>query len=148
MILISHRGNINGPLEKKENSPDYINEALKLGFDVEVDVWVEFGELYLGHDHPKYIINESFLENEKLWCHAKNIESLEYMLKNKKIHCFWHQNDDFTITSNGFIWTYPNKKLTPRSICVLPEIQKKFTVNNEDFYGICSDYISKYPRIK
>jgi hypothetical protein len=144
MILISHRGNLDGRLEEKENNPDYINEALKLGFSVEVDVWVESGEFYLGHDQPTYIIDESFLENKKLWCHAKNIESLERMLKNKNIHCFWHQNDDFTITSNGFIWTYPNKKLTSKSICVLPEIQKEFTVNTEKFYGICSDYILKY----
>jgi hypothetical protein len=144
MILISHRGNLDGRLEEKENDPDYINEALKLGFNVEIDVWVESDKFYLGHDRPTYIIDESFLENEKLWCHAKNIESLEHMLKNKKIHCFWHQNDDFTITSNGFIWTYPNKKLTSKSICVLPEIQKEFIVNTKKFYGICSDYILKY----
>ena len=34
MILISHRGNLNGVNVKKENSVDYIEEALDQGFDV------------------------------------------------------------------------------------------------------------------
>ena len=39
MILISHRGNIDGPNPKLENSPEYIQLAMEKGFDVEVDVW-------------------------------------------------------------------------------------------------------------
>ncbi len=39
MILISHRGNINGKNEIRENSIFYIMEALSMGFDVEIDVW-------------------------------------------------------------------------------------------------------------
>ena len=38
MLLISHRGNLNGIQKKRENSPTYINEALSKGYDVEVDV--------------------------------------------------------------------------------------------------------------
>ena len=38
MFLISHRGNINGINNKKENDPDYINRAIELGYDVEIDV--------------------------------------------------------------------------------------------------------------
>jgi len=38
MILISHRGNINGQNLEKENSPDYVLEALSKNYDVEVDV--------------------------------------------------------------------------------------------------------------
>ena len=38
MILISHRGNVNGRFEDWENKPEYINDALNLGYDVEVDV--------------------------------------------------------------------------------------------------------------
>ena len=38
MILISHRGNINGPNPEMENNPEYIQKALDLGYDVEVDV--------------------------------------------------------------------------------------------------------------
>jgi hypothetical protein len=144
MKLISHRGNTDGPIPNLENNPEYILESLNLGFDVEVDVWYVNNNFYLGHDEAKYLIDEKFLENNRLWCHAKNIDSLYKMLNNDKIHCFWHQKDDFTITSRGFIWTHPNKELTSNSICVLPEIQKKFNSTEKIFFGICSDYIKKY----
>ena len=53
MILISHRGNINGKNESLENSKSYIKRALDLGYDVEVDVWFNNKTFYLGHDEPK-----------------------------------------------------------------------------------------------
>jgi hypothetical protein len=144
MILISHRGNIDGPNLEKENDPEYILNALTLGFNVEIDVWYRHDRFYLGHDYPKYEINEDFLENDKLWCHAKDINSLFRMLFNKKINCFWHQTDDFTITSKGFIWTYPNKELTSNSICVLPEKNNKTINDLMNCYGVCSDFLLGY----
>lgn len=39
MILISHRGNIDGPNVKMENDPRYIENTLGKGYNVEVDVW-------------------------------------------------------------------------------------------------------------
>ena len=50
MLLISHRGNINGKFESYENEPNYIDKALSLGYDVEVDVWFVDDNFYLGHD--------------------------------------------------------------------------------------------------
>ena len=38
MILISHRGNLDGVNPDRENSPTYIKEAISSGFDVEIDV--------------------------------------------------------------------------------------------------------------
>ena len=106
MFLISHRGNINGKNVQKENSPDYILKALSFGYDVEIDVWYVNNKFFLGHDTPQYEISIEFLKNDKLWCHAKNLASLEKMLYNN-ITCFWHQTDDYTLTSKGYIWTYP-----------------------------------------
>ena len=140
MILIAHRGNVSGSSEY-ENHPDYIEEALKLGYDCEVDVWRKDDEYWLGHDEPVYDISKSFLQNNKLWCHAKNLEALDMMLKDD-IHCFWHQNDDYTITSRGFIWAYPGMELTQNCICVLPELNKEIDFSN--CYGICTDYPVKY----
>ena len=37
MKLISHRGNIDGPQPDRENSPNYINEAIEAGYNVEID---------------------------------------------------------------------------------------------------------------
>lgn len=135
MILISHRGNLDGK-SSFENHPEHIQEALLQDFDVEIDVWWIDGEYWLGHNNPQYQIDENYLENPKFWCHAKNIEGLHKMIQNKNIHCFWHQEDDVTLTSKGYIWTYPNKKLTPKSIAVLPE-----GVIEEEIAGFCSDYI-------
>jgi hypothetical protein len=143
MILISHRGNIDGRLENVENSPDYITFALNQGYDVEIDVWYIDSKFYLGHDEPLYKIEEKFLENQNLWCHAKNENALFKMLQNKKIHCFWHQSDDYTLTSKGIPWVYPGKKVSEKGIWVLPERTnyKNIKIN---CLGICSDYISNY----
>ena len=145
MLLISHRGNILGKNLDFENNPNYINIALKNGYDVEVDVWFRDGEYFLGHDKPQYKIDESYLENRSLWCHAKNLKALEKMILNQKIHCFWHQEDAVTLTSKNYIWTYPGHKLTESSICVLPEISNYREIK---CLGVCSDYIENYKDIR
>jgi hypothetical protein len=139
MILISHRGNLDGPIPDMENTSGYINEALDLGFAVEVDVWKEYNEFWLGHDAPQEKIPTLFLTNEKIWCHAKNISALKDMVE-IGIHCFFHDSDDVTLTSRGFLWTFPGKRLTSMSVCVLPE-RGGFDPNCA---GVCSDYILKY----
>jgi hypothetical protein len=144
MKLISHRGNIDGPNLNYENNPLYIIDALTSGYDVEVDVWFVDDDFFLGHDKPTYKIEESFLEKDGLWCHSKNIESLEKMLLNKNIHCFWHQEDRFTLTSKNFIWTFPNNILTKNSICVLPEKSNHSYDEIKICHGVCSDFIKNY----
>ena len=141
MILISHRGNTHGPNQKKENNPEYINETLLKGFNVEIDVWYT-SDWFLGHDAPQYSVSLDFLKNYRLWCHAKNLEALNRMLQEDKIICFWHEEDTATLTNNGYIWTYPGKPLTERSIAVLPEQTKSMEVLQAA--GICSDYIERY----
>ena len=140
MVLISHRGNMDGIYPEMENNPIYIDRALKNGYDVEIDVWYEDGIWYLGHDKPQYKIDLDYLKNDKFWCHAKNIEALNRMLK-EDIHCFWHQEDDVTLTSKGYMWTYPGKPLTDNSICVKPKKNDKIMKKT---FGICSDFIVYY----
>ena len=140
-LLISHRGNIDGKIVERENSPEYIMEAINKGYSVEVDVWYVSGVLYLGHDKPQYDISIDFLKNDKLWCHCKNIEALKYLIDNN-IHCFFHQQDDVTLTSLGYIWTFPKKRLIEGSICVMPEYGYEGDLNV--CYGICSDNIGDY----
>lgn len=148
MIVIAHRGNIAGKSPGRENAPDYIEAALKWGFDVEVDVWAipertlgDRPSLFLGHDKPEYLTQMDFLLRDKIWCHAKNIEALDLLLK-AKAHCFFHDKDDATLTSRGYIWTYPGKELKPMSVCVLPE-----QVDQEVppfIHGVCTDLAEKY----
>ena len=142
MILISHRGNLTGPKPEFENSPNYILEA-SVKYDVEIDVWLINNQFYLGHDNPQYKIEIDFLVNPKFWCHAKNLSALVEMLKNKQIHCFWHQEDDVTLTSRQYIWTYPGKEIaSENAIAVMPETTKNWDISKA--YGVCSDYVKDY----
>ena len=143
LILIAHRGNTAGPNEDLENSPPYLEKALSKGFHVEVDVWIKEGHFFLGHDRPRYPIDSDFLTRPKVWCHAKNLTALSSLL-DLGAHCFWHQSDDGTLTSRGYIWTYPGKKLTDKSICVLPERISPLGEHPGACMGICSDWIKDY----
>jgi hypothetical protein len=78
MILIAHRGNFKGRNPEKENNPDYIKDAVERGYYVEVDVWVNNGIFYLGHDEPQWRVDVDFLRNPKLICHSKNIEAFQW----------------------------------------------------------------------
>ena len=49
MILISHRGNISKKDLSKENHPAYIDNAIKKGFQVEIDIWLINNEFFLGN---------------------------------------------------------------------------------------------------
>lgn len=143
MILISHRGNLCGAAPSKENTPGYIQEALDLGYEVEIDVWHQSDGWYLGHDEPEYKLEEQFLLKDKLWCHAKNLHALNKLLE-LNVMCFWHQSDRYTLTSNNFIWTFPGQPLSAASICVMPE---RFSVGSQDLSfcaGVCSDFIAEW----
>lgn len=140
MILISHRGNTNGPNPKTENYPVHIMNVLNQGYDVEIDVWKAGNEWYLGHEEPKYLVDIRFLQNPHLWCHAKNLEALESMLEHG-INCFWHQGDDFTLTSKGDIWTYPRRESCKKTVMVCKEKELAIKMFKEDIKGICSDFV-------
>ena len=107
IFLISHRGNINGKINELENNPNYVDKALRLGYDVEIDIWVIEGQIFLGHDEPQYQVSIDLLYKRKneLWIHCKNIESIEYFNKLMGTYnYFWHQEDTVTLTSKNFIW--------------------------------------------
>ena len=148
MILISHRGHINGINREQENHPDYLRQALNLGYHIETDLWVmEGGKLFLGHDGPTHPITESFFkdfDSTKMIYHAKNDQALLFLSQQKDLHYYWHEDDDYTLTSKGLIWVHCfNGKLLPGSICVLPEVRKD-NLGLENCAGICSDFVEKY----
>jgi len=153
MILISHRGNINGKNIKLENSPEYLKIALDKGFNVEIDIWFINNKWFFGHDEPIYEINNlfNFTKNyyKKIWFHCKNYKALFEISKHYNYYnsyVFWHQNDFYTFVlgDKNYIWTYPNIELLSNSICVLPEITNYTTKDINISSGICSDYIEYY----
>ena len=151
MKLIAHRGNINGPNKEKENSPEYIQFAITKGYDVEIDLRYVDYRFYLGHDKPQQLVSWCWLVDRKdnLWIHCKDLTSLDILSKSPvDFQYFWHQEDDFTLTSKNYIWTYPGKSLTQKSIIVMPEwnvpVGGTFSLLKAlNCYGICSDYVKE-----
>lgn len=149
MKLIAHRGNYKGISKNLENFPEYIDEALKAGYDAEIDVWLIDGEYKLGHDKPQHKVDETWFikRRDKLWCHAKNIESILPMMKSG-LHCFFHNTDAVTLTSKNLLWTYPGKTLTKKSIAVMPDMLRlkdaKLWLSKMNFHGLCSDNFQNY----
>ena len=153
MIYIAHRGNIDGKNENLENHPDYITKAIKLGYDVEVDIRYIDGGWWLGHDGPQWSASINMLDEisrgndgaHHAWIHAKNIAAL-YQLRRIEWpgHYFYHQGDDAVLTSTGFLWTNPGQPLTPLSICVMPEwnglIEK---CQDLVVHGFCTDHAER-----
>ncbi len=137
MILIAHRGNTEGPHTDRENSPKYIHEALNKGFNVEIDVWrTGEGQWYLGHDCAQWPIKHNFLINSKFWIHCKNYNALASLL-GTSLNYFYHTNEEYVLTSNGWIWAYPGMSGGKKTICVMPEWGYKW----EGFGGICTDFV-------
>jgi len=147
MILISHRGNIDGPNPENENKPSYILDAIVKGYEVEVDFWFSNNKFYLGHDEPQYDIPIEWLEGNyrKLWIHCKNVDAINKLHELDRggfyLNYFWHENDKVTLTSQGYLWAYPGVDC-PNGISVMPELAKDFKLKN--VLGICSDYIINY----
>ena len=146
MILISHRGNTNGKDESKENKPSYIVDAIRKGYNVEVDFWYDNGKFVLGHDEPQYSIPLDFIENyyRYLWIHCKNHDALSKLVEIDRggvyFNYFWHDTDDVIITSKGYMWANPGIYIEG-SIAVMPEYKKD---KIEGRLGVCSDYIINY----
>lgn len=144
MIKIAHRGNINGKLPEMENSPNYVMAAIEKGYDCEIDLWCLEKKFFLGHDGPQYNIGEKFLFDlsSRLWIHCKNLEALKFVSENKgSLNGFWHQEDRYTLTTRGYIWTYPNQPTTTLSILVHLDKWNE-TINHQQLTGICSDFMT------
>ena len=149
MKLISHRGNLFGPELSLENTQPYVEKAIELGFDVEIDVWYlnSTKSFYLGHDKPENKATIAWIKSlgNNLWIHCKNSEALFNL--DSELRYFWHQNDDFTITNTGVFWVYPGKELNANSVMVLPEKSlniEKLEINNLQIHWVCSDYIGVF----
>ncbi len=149
MKIIAHRANFNGPNPKLENTIESIHKCIEYGYDVEIDVRVIQDEIYLGHNSAENVIkiNQINAISQNLWIHCKNLKALEYFsqeLKKDQYNFFWHDKDEYTLTSKGYIWSYPGSQLSINSICVMPEWYiKKENLNNltaKEIYGICTDY--------
>jgi hypothetical protein len=142
MILISHRGNINGVNPHQENHPNFIEKAINQGYDVEIDIRFDKESLWLGHDKPQYPTTIEWLRDRKksLWIHCKDFASLAILLP-LDLRIFYHQKEDYTIISDKHIWAHNLQVLD--SQCIIPLLSKKEIEKwtPQPIYGVCSDYI-------
>lgn len=161
MLYIAHRGNTEGnQFLENENKLESAIKCLKQGLCVELDLWFESGDFYLGHDCPTTLLKDKEIVKlnerypKKIFWHCKSIDTLykvhiyEYMFNNN--YYFFHQSDDVVLTQGDetYFWNYPGKQLTFKSICVMPEICSEDYNHNmivlaarDKIKGICSDYI-------
>jgi len=143
MILISHRGNVDSVNIYKENTQSYIQEAIDLGYDVEIDVWcISYDQLYLGHDKPENFVKIDWLLDRKdnLWVHCKNFKALTKLIE-LDLRVFYHTMEDYTIISDKHIWAHNLENIDEN--CIIPlidEIDIKGWIPKLVF-GVCSDYI-------
>jgi hypothetical protein len=144
MIIISHRANLNGPDKQSENRPVQINKVIIQGFNVEIDLWKQDDRIYLGHDNPEILIDDSFLIDisNSIWIHCKNIESAEFCCI-KNLPWFGHDTDNYvSVFGKNMIWRHPNSNsiFTKNTIAVLPELSRLSVNDFKLIGGICTDY--------
>lgn len=144
MIFISHRGNIDEVYPDRENSPNYIDEAIGQGYDVEMDVRLVNGKLYLGHDEPQYEISLQWLLDRKshLWVHTKNFAALSHLI-DQPLRTFYHQKENHTIINHcNLIWSHELSEANEKSI--IPLISQEDIARQpmpQNVYGVCSDFV-------
>jgi hypothetical protein len=150
--LICHRANLFGPSSKENEFSSIMNCLTNYKYDVEIDVYYINDMLHVGHDLPsKFTINsEDFLNifseyKKRLWIHCKNIEALVLFRQlETKFNYFGHSNDDFVITSFGYIFTRPSI-INKNAIVVMPEMICDDIIDSHfDSIAILTDYPIKY----
>lgn len=141
MMIIAHRGNLLGP-SIHENEPDYLAHAIDSGFMVEADIWASGTHVWFGHDGAQYKMPEDYIERygQGTIFHCKNLDALDFM-KGTNQHFFWHQEDNYTLTSFGYVWVYPGllAKNSVNYIIVNPHAIE-LPPSLLDVGGVCTDY--------
>lgn len=148
--IIAHRANLDGPNLNKENLPSQIDLCISSGYDAEVDLRYnrQTDTFWLGHDKADHLVTLFWLaqRQDKLWIHCKDFETLHYMTTcTSGYNYFWHQEDDYTLTSKNQIWAYPGKSYSSNTVIVMPEWNNINwdTLRVTNCYGICTDYPNK-----
>ena len=136
--FVAHRGNTHGPIPDLENNINYLRSALESGYMIECDLQTQNGVLYLGHDEPQEVAPLDLITDPRVFCHAKDLDALTMLLQ-FNTHCFWHENDRVTLTSNGYIWCYPGEFPVHSKAIWLDLHGTDIPELNSTIYAICGD---------
>ncbi len=142
-IVISHLGNIEGRQPERENRLAYVQQALKLGWHVCVDVVYKSGGFILPHDNGFDTVPAALLSKQRVWCRAYTAETLD-ALCGINAHCFFMTQDFLSLTTAQFIWTMPPHPLSGRSIAAFPELTNAAWLAEAEPAGLCSNEPLRY----
>ena len=147
---ILHRGiSISDSLS--ENHPLTIKHRNDNGYSCEYDIWFFNDTWWLGHDKPTYnvVCIDTFIrQSADNLIHAKDGATFAEIIKycrergyNNEI--FYHTNEDYVLTSNMNIITYPGRYIVCSSICMMPEnAGREYSIDeHNNTTTICSDLI-------
>ena len=142
-IIISNMGNIAGRQPEKENTLPYIQQALKEGWHVCVDVAFRNGAFLLPNSRGVAGVPPALLSKQRMWCRAHDADTVD-ALCNINAHCFVLSESFMSLTSAQFIWTLPPHVLVARSIAAFPELADANWLENAEPAGLCSNEPSSY----
>jgi DNA mismatch repair protein MutH len=145
MLIISHRGNLEGPDPELENRPEQIDLAISKGFLVEVDLNTDRG--WLGHCRPTYHVGLNWLLHRKdhLIIHLKDAVAINRLFS-LGFHFFAHDKDPFVVTNRGLVWTTSDIHASlGKGIWVINERKEKVSESSL-LTGICTDYPLYYAK--
>lgn len=156
MLLISYRGIYDGQNYEDSNTPGQVGKALQAGFACMVDAWRVDGVLYLGNDQPLTEVTPKFLQGNRMWINARNVEMQEWLVAQPiKLYpnYFWYDNANpppYVETTGGQLWTFGTVPVDNSSIVVLPEINDRGMLSTVKLrcYGICSTYLTFIRRMR
>lgn len=148
MRIYAHRGNLDG-VSSEENSPALVRRALEEGFGVEVDLWEIDGAHFLGHDGPTYPIDLAAFDLPGIVFHLKtpHVPALRHA------DAFAIDNDRYSLTLRGSLWTNYGQPAGPAAIVCAPELVanseplEAFVGRNALARGICTDFPRRVMRI-
>jgi len=144
--FIAHRGCVTGPEPSFENRVKFVEHALSLGHDVEIDIQSHNDVLYYGHDEPLAPVKLEFVTHPGVFCHAKDLTALGKLLAVPGIHTFWHETDTVTMTNQGYLWCFPGvHPRTERSIW-LDLHNKPVPQDLNGIYAVCGDHAAVIKR--
>ena len=148
MKIYAHRANLSGSCSG-DNRPESIRACLDRGVGVEIDVRGVKGEIWLGHDRPQWKADIALLANDRVICHAKNLEAVT-ILRSLPTSFFCLEKDEFALCSNGLIWA--NYGCVPTAVSIMcspelvgaPESIERFYARIVSAYGVCTDHPLTY----
>lgn len=139
---IAHRALTAGADHEKENNIQTIRSRCEQGLPSEIDIWVQNGEFWIGHDAPREPVTLEFLTSEFLWIHAKHGEAFYKLqaLSNEMglgLRIFYHTQEHYALTTTGDTIILPGIADVPGFCYMMPEMD---TVVPTVAAKICSDF--------